>query len=425
MLERFRMILKKIAKHAIEGHILRRMREEIEEWIARIARTLLRWSVKVQDNKVLFHTQEDRYCCNQKYICEEFLRRGLDKELDLVYVIPTKGNRGDVPPSVRTVRRGTLEYFTEMFTAKYIFTNSILFKKTKFKLKRNQVLFETWHGSLGIKRFDKHSFKGSVKWIQGAIKTGKMTDYCISNSTFEDGIYKGSYWPKTPILRYGHPRNDIMFDNHAAHRAKVKAEFLEKHELPADTHFILYGPTFRDSQNFDCYDIDIEGILDAAKERFGGEWVLLLRYHMTLWKVYKKRDQLKKKADAPIIDVTQYHDMQELMTIADIAITDYSSWIYDFVLQRRPGFIFATDIDLYNNERGFCYPLEQTPFAIATDNEQLKANIRSFDEGAYLTKVEAFLEEKGCMEDGHASERTVDKVLEMMAQNKKGRKNGK
>ena len=35
MLERFRMILKKIAKHAIEGHILRRMREEIEEWIAR------------------------------------------------------------------------------------------------------------------------------------------------------------------------------------------------------------------------------------------------------------------------------------------------------------------------------------------------------------------------------------------------------
>lgn len=426
MIERFRLILQKIAKHAIEGHLFRRIREEIDELVAKVARCLLRWSLKVQKNKVLFHTQEDRYCCNQKYICEEFIRRGLDKELDLVYVIPTKGNRGSIPPSVRTVRRGTVEYFKEMLSAKYIFTNSVLYKKTAFKLKREQVLFETWHGSLGIKRFDKNSFKGSVKWVKGAIKTGKMTDYCISNSTFEEDVYKASYWPKTPCLRYGHPRNDIMFDNHAEHRARVKAEFLERYDLPKDTHFILYGPTFRDSQNFDCYDIDINGILDAAKQRFGGNWVLLLRYHMTLWKVYKKREQLKRgHQESNMIDVTRYADMQELMTIADIAITDYSSWIYDFVLQRRPGFIFATDIELYNTERGFCYPLEQTPFAIATNNEQLKQNILNYEEAPYLEKVEAFLEEKGCMEDGHASERTVDKVLEIMRTGRKGRKHEK
>ena len=84
------------------------------------------------------------------------------------------------------------------------------------------------------------------------------------------------------------------------------------------------------------------------------------------------------------------------------------------MLQRRPGFIFATDISLYNNERGFCYPLETTPFAIATNNAQLKQNILAFEQAPYLEKVEAFLEEKGCMEDGRASERTVDKVLEMM-----------
>ena len=158
----------------------------------------------------------------------------------------------------------------------------------------------------------------------------------------------------------------------------------------------------------------MEGILEAARERFGGEWKLLLRYHMSVWKVYQDRDQLAGSHGDSVIDVTGYDDMQELMTIADIAITDYSSWIYDFVLQRRPGFIFATDISLYNNERGFCYPLETTPFAIATNNAQLKQNILAFEQDPYLEKVEAFLEEKGCMEDGRASERTVDKVLEMM-----------
>jgi len=426
MLHRMKMVLRKMIKLAVEGHFVKRFHEELEEFIARIARTILRWTLTVQENKVVFHTQENKYCCNQKYICEEFLRRGLEKEMDLVYVIPTKGKRGNVPEGVRVVKRGTMEYFKEMMSAKFIFTNSVLFKKTRFKLKRGQILFQTWHGSLGIKRFDKNSFKGSAKWIRGAINTGKMTKYCISNSTFEDQVYKDSYWPKTPSLRFGHPRNDIMFDNHAEHRAQVKAAFLEKHELPEDTRFIMYGPTFRDSQNFACYDIDIDGILEAAKERFGGEWVLLLRYHMTLWKVYKKKDKLKKSEHTgTVIDVTQYSDMQELMTIADIAITDYSSWIYDFVLQRKPGFIFATDIELYNNERGFCYPLEQTPFAIATDNDTLKQNILDFNQEQYLAKVETFLEEKGCIEDGHASERTVDKVLELMNARKKGRKHEK
>lgn len=401
-------------RHGVEGHFLDRVRLEINEWIGRLSRLILRSMTQVQENKVLFHTQENRYCCNQKYICEEFLRRKLGDQVELVYVIPKKGNRGTVPHDVRTVRRGTMEYFEEMFSSKYILTNSVLYKDTGFRLRKNQVLIETWHGSLGIKRFDRNSYKGSVRWVKGAIATGKMSTYCVSNSTFEEDVYRDSYWPKTPCLRYGHPRNDIMFDNHAEHRAQIKEAFLKKHGLAEDTHFILYGPTFRDSKNFDCYDIDVEGILNAARERFGGEWKVLLRYHMSVRKVYQDRDQLRDSNKNLVIDVTDYDDMQELMTIADIAITDYSSWIYDFVLQRRPGFIFATDIALYNNERGFCYPLETTPFAIATNNEQLKQNILSFDQDSYLEKVEAFLVEKGCVEDGHASERTVDKILEMM-----------
>lgn len=407
-------ILRKFVEYCVENKLLEKLRFEINELIGRFVRFLMRYTIPVQNNKILFHTQEDKYCCNQKYLCEEFRRRNLGDQLDLVYVIPKKGGRGDVPEDVRVVRKGKYEYFKEMFSAKYIFTNSILYKNNAFRLKRNQVLFQTWHGSLGIKRFDRHSYKGSIRWVWGAIATGKMTKYCISNSTFEEGVYRDSYWPKTPCLRYGHPRNDIMFENYAEHRAQIKTQFLEEHELPEDTHFILYAPTFRDSKNFDCYDIDIEGVLNAAKERFGGEWKMLLRYHMSVRKVYKKRDHLRKGHEDSVIDVTGYPDMQELMTIADIAITDYSSWIYDFVLQRRPGFIFATDIELYNNERGFCYPLETTPFAIATNNEQLIQNVLAFDKDAYLKKVEEFLLDKGCMEDGHASERTVDKVLEMM-----------
>lgn len=106
--------------------------------------------------------------------------------------------------------------------------------------------------------------------------------------------------------------------------------------------------------------------------------------------------------------------MQELIAITDVAITDYSSWIYDFMLMRKPGFIFATDIEEYNTERGFYYPIESTPFPIAVDNDELIDNILKFDETSYATNLEKFLEDKGCVEDGHAAERAVDLIYRIL-----------
>lgn len=100
--------------------------------------------------------------------------------------------------------------------------------------------------------------------------------------------------------------------------------------------------------------------------------------------------------------------------ITDVAITDYSSWIYDFMLMRKPGFIFATDIEEYNTERGFYYPIESTPFPIAVDNDELIDNILKFDETSYATNLEKFLEDKGCVEDGHAAERAVDLIYRIL-----------
>ncbi len=403
-----KIVFSKLEKYLVEGYFLRRCREEIDEWIGQIARFILLHTTEVRSNKIFFHTQENRYCCNPKYICEEFRKRKIN--VDMVWRV-SNNKHGGVPEDVRTVIEGTLEYYKEIFSSKYIITNSVLYVKRGFSLKRNQVLIETWHGSLGIKRFGRYDYKGGWHWVNGAIHTGKMTSYCVTNGHFVSDALRETYWPHTPMLEYGHPRNDIMFDSYKEKRKQIRESFLKKYNLPKDMRFILYAPTFRDSKNFDCYDIDIPGLLTAAKEKFGGRWKLLLRYHSALRTVYRKRNQI---FDADVIDVTDFDDMQELITLADIGITDYSSWIYDFMLQRRPGFIFATDIDLYNNERGFCYPLETTPFPIAVEKYQLNKNVSEFDEKQYLKKLEDFLLEKGCIEDGHASERVVNKILEEM-----------
>lgn len=40
---------------------------------------------------------------------------------------------------------------------------------------------------------------------------------------------------------------------------------------------------------------------------------------------------------------TLYEDMQELLVAADAGVTDYSSWIFDYVLSGKPGFLIETD----------------------------------------------------------------------------------
>lgn len=385
--------------------------KEMDRILGIVAREILKMKTPIQKNKVFLHTQDNRYGCNQKYICEELLRQGVD--VDIVWRCPAKGE-GGIPENVRAVKAGSFSYYKEMFSSNVVISNSILFKDQAIYLKRGQTLIETWHGSLGIKRFGKHDYKSSWRWVRGAISTGKMTDYCISNSDFETGVYRDTYWKRTPILQFGHPRNDLFFDNNKKRRRELRERLCEKWKVPADVQFVMYAPTFRDSKNFQCYSIDFERLITSIKERFGGEWCVLLRYHPTLEGIYEQKDVFKKHTDIKLVNVTKYADMQELIAVTDVAITDYSSWIYDFILLRRPGFIFATDIEMYNNERGFYYPLEETPFPIATNNDELMKNILSFDDKVYRQKLEEFLQGKGCVEDGHASERVVELIRKIV-----------
>lgn len=393
--------------------------KEIDRILGFFSREVYKRTVKTVPNKVFFFTQEMRYCCNPKYICEELLRR--NENVEIAWRIPDKASkgRGGVPDCVKGVRAGSFNYYKELFSSHIVIANSYIFLDQVLLLKKDQILIQTWHGSLGIKKFGKGDMKGRRRQLMASILTGKMSDYCITNSTFVSGSLRNTFWEKTPMLEYGHPRNDIMFETYADKRAEIKTDFLEKYGLDSTVKFVMYAPTFRDDKEFDCYDIDFDRLTESLKTRFGGEWCVLLKFHPSLRAVYTERKKGHFQCDCQIIDVTQYNDMQELITIADVAITDYSSWIYDFMLQRRPGFIFATDIDLYNNERGFCYPLETTPFPIATSNDELISNVLNFQNDDYLCRLEAFLEEKGCVEDGHASERVVDKILEIIERDRR------
>ena len=66
-----------------------------------------------------------------------------------------------------------------------------------------------------------------------------------------------------------------------------------------------------------------------------------------------------------IINASSYPDVQELLTLSDTVITDYSSLMFDFALSKKPCFIFASDIANYQKERNFYFEIDKMPFPVS------------------------------------------------------------
>jgi CDP-glycerol glycerophosphotransferase len=97
---------------------------------------------------------------------------------------------------------------------------------------------------------------------------------------------------------------------------------------------------------------------------------------------------------------------------SDILISDYSGLVYDFSLMKKPVFLYAKDYSEYITERNFYIDLHSLPFPFAKDMNTLIDNITHFNQQEYNEKLESFFQKIGCIDDGKASERVVNRIIE-------------
>ena len=369
----------------------------------------------IDNNKIVIDNfNGGSYGCNPKYITEELIRR--NKKYDIVWLVKSvkkETEKGYFPKEIRLVGYGTKQALKELASAKLWIDNQRknYFIKKGLAKKEGQYFIQTWHGSLGIKKLDADvaAFTNEYKqdWVERAKYDSSMWNYLLTNSQFENDIFKRALWFKNEIIQFGHPRNDIFFKD----SSNIKNKVFDFFNIPKNKKILLYVPSFRDDGDIECYQLDYDRILATLNQKFGDEWVCIARLHP---RAKKFDSQIIPEDNLNIIDGTFYPDIQELLVSSDCAISDYSSCIFDFMLSKKPAFIFATDIEKFNTDRGFYYPLEATPFPIASDNDKLVDNIKNFDSDLYINQVTEFIKNKGCIEDGKASERTADLIDKIM-----------
>ena len=106
----------------------------------------------VSDDKIVFSNFDGRgYGCNPKYITEELLKRNAN--LEIVWL--SNANRDFFPSKVKVVKWGSVRALYEWSTASVIVNNVRMgrYFDHGFIKKSSQIYIQTWHGSMGIKKW--------------------------------------------------------------------------------------------------------------------------------------------------------------------------------------------------------------------------------------------------------------------------------
>jgi len=356
----------------------------------------------VDKKKIVFASSKGRrYGDNPMDISDELLNRR--KDYKLVWLL-NKNVEEEIPEGIERVDYTLKNIIYELVTAK-VWVDSNM-KESGFLKRKNQLYIQTWHGSYGLKKIagdlgnklpliDRRAYKYNAK----------RTDLMVSNSKRTTEIYRNAFWYSGEVLEYGSPRNDIFFKKIENIRSKV-----DKALGTTGKQIVLYAPTFRNDYRTDDLKLDYERLLKSLNDAFDGEWVVLVRLHPNNIADAEGFIQYTDK----IINATNYSIMQELLVAADVLITDYSSCMFDFVTTGKKCFIYASDLERYNHERGNYFRMDELPFPLAQNNDELEKNIKNFNQDKYAVDLEKLFNLVGLNETGHASEKVADYIEKWM-----------
>lgn len=355
----------------------------------------------IKKNKIfIFSYYGNQYGCNPKYISEYLVKNYPKERFDIVWQFNNPDAYKDIS-GIRTVKTMTLKCFYELCTSKVIITN---YRTTElFNKRKEQYYIQTWHSSLRLKQIEKDAEESLTDdYIEMAKCDSKKCDLLLSGCKYSTDIFKRSFWYKGEIFECGTPRSDILFKDNSSLTYKVK------NNLNIDEYkkIVLYAPTFRKGDNLEAYNVDYKKIQDILKSKFGGEWVFLVRLHPHL--VTRSNELIYGDN---VIDATSYDDIQELLSAADMLISDYSSLIFDFALTEKPCFLYVPDLEAYiNNDRGLYFDIKELPFIYTLNNSELIEEIRNFDNNKYKDRLKSFNLKVGSFENGDSCERLAKRI---------------
>ena len=329
--------------------------------------------VKTDPKLILFNSFGGRKYNDSPKIIFEYMIKHKDYQ-NLKYVWAFE-NPGDFEiPNAAKIKIDSWKYFITALKTKYWVSSVNIERGLKFK-KKNTKYLNSWHGA-------------GTKKIGNAVDGRKDFDYSNVNvmlvqSQYEKGIFTRDFQViEENFLLSGFPRGDELF-----HTGKEQiAAYKKALGIPDGKKVILYAPTWRESTNKGIsYDLKPPIHIEKWQEKLQEDYVVLFRTHAFTTNV------LNLQFNDFIRDASSYDNLNHLLLISDILITDYSTIVFDFSILEKPFLCFGYDYEAYKKDRGFYIDLEQEyPSGVQNSEEEILDLIVNMDYQDQCKKVKSF-----------------------------------
>ena len=306
------------------------------------------------------------------------------------------------PQVENRIKVDTLAYYITALRAGIWITNSSASRGLNFK-KINTKNYMFQHGMAGMKKIGAD--------IQSADKAFKIGFAEKFDGIFIEGKKEISLlmqaWEKPEDVFYttGLPRNDDLVSVTEQEIRDIK----DRLGIRQDKKVILYAPTFREfsrsSDGRNALGIPID--FSRWEKELGDEYVMLVTAH---YEVAKLLDELPQNDF--VINAFKYPELNDLIKVSDILISDYSSIVFDYSIMERPIFCYGYDYDTYSVERGLYIDLN-TLFSqgvLCTEEELLQA-IKELDYENECAYTRVHIKEEYLAAYGNAAENAVQIIF--------------
>jgi CDP-glycerol glycerophosphotransferase (TagB/SpsB family) len=267
---------------------------------------------------------------------------------------------------------------------------------------------QTWHACGALKKIGYSvlgkSF-GVSEMSTSLIRIHSNYDICLAASQAAVDQYVEAFRQPASLFvtDIGIPRTDVLIRDEG--RARLVDTIRQRYDIPTDRRVIMFAPTFRGDSLIKARhpdDLDLELLAGTL----GEDHLILLRLHPAV----RSAVTIGHDLAGFVRDVTDYPEVNELLLVTDVLVTDYSSLIFEFALLGRPMAFFAPDADAYDDERGFYFDYRTgVPGPVFETTDALAAYLAT---GAFdVESVRRFARTWFDVADGHASERFVDRIV--------------
>ncbi|SDB34439.1 CDP-glycerol glycerophosphotransferase family protein [Eubacterium oxidoreducens] len=292
-----------------------------------------------QDKTVLFFTENGEQLSGNLKALYETDMPGYRKA---VYAINTFSDENH---GLAIRARHAIRQVAMLAKANLIFVDNYVPVLSLVPLKKTTRLVQLWHAGVGFKAvgYARFGMNGSPHPYVSCHR--RYTDVIVDREELTD-IYSEVFGCDPEKFKaLGMPR----LDGYLSHKTieQVTQRLYEKNPLLKECKVILFSPTFRGKGSSNAYwdysKLDLERLAEYCRQQ---KALFIVKMHPFV----QEAISIPKECQDVIWDWSDA-DINELIYVADIMITDYSSCVYEYSLFQRPLIFYRYDKAIYEYQR--------------------------------------------------------------------------